>query len=142
MTITLSRPAAHDVETELRERIRMFLGDRRFMFADRERQRHEQQLRADAVVRLRGLQFFVGDAFVRGVHVDQHETVRVFREHVHARELRERVAERRDSSIRHAGVDVRFDARHDAASTTRGSLANNAAYEFTTGSRTPRRNPS
>ncbi len=58
---------------------------------------------------LRVFQFFVGDALMRRVHVDEHEAVRVLGEHEHAVQLRERVAERRTvARLRQRCVYVRM----------------------------------
>ena len=83
---------------------------------------HQQQLRRHTAARLR-LQFFVQHALVRGVHVDQHQSLFVLRQDVDAMNLRERRAQRLRrrahrrhraapcGSLRHAAQRVRAPPR-------------------------------
>ena len=56
--------------------------------------RNQQRLRGHRRACARALQPLVDRALVRGVHVDEHETVRRLREDVDAVQLRDRVPER------------------------------------------------
>ena len=84
----MSRPSARSVvgagPRRWRSRRRGGEGDR-----DQQRLRCDARLRAEA-----GLQPLVDDALVRGVHVDDHQALRVLGQDVDAAELRERAAER------------------------------------------------
>ena len=75
------------------------LGDVRLALADRDRLRHQQRLRAQAGAVMRGLELFVADALVRGVHVDDDQAVRGFGEDVDAVQLRDRVTQRRHAFV-------------------------------------------
>ena len=68
--------------------------------------RHEQRLRLQPLRRERRFEPLVGDALVRGVHVDDDQPGRVLREHVDARELREREPERRNRRVAHGDGGV------------------------------------
>ena len=59
----------------------------------------QQRLGGDLAVVERGLQLFVEDAFVRRVHVDDDQAVRVLGQDVDAVQLGQRVAERRASPV-------------------------------------------
>jgi hypothetical protein len=48
----------------------------------------------------RQLEFLVEDAFVRGVHVDDHQALAVLRQDIDAVQLRQRVAEWRAAGLR------------------------------------------
>ncbi len=56
--------------------------------------RNQQRLHGDRAVGERVLELLVQNALVRGVHVDDHEAVRVLRQHIDAVDLAEREAER------------------------------------------------
>jgi len=58
------------------------------------RLRNQQRLHGDRTVGERVLELLVKNALVRGVHIDDHEPVRVLRKHVDAVNLAEREAER------------------------------------------------
>ena len=73
----------------------MIFGSRHVDALGVEYDRYQQRLHRDAVVIELGLQFFVDDALVRRVHVHDHQSMFVAREHVDTRELRERETQRR-----------------------------------------------
>ena len=54
-------------------------------------------MQADAVVR--GLELFVADALVRGMHVDHDQPIGILGQDVDAVQLRHRVAQRRNGGI-------------------------------------------
>ncbi len=72
----------------------MLLDRRHLGRADVQRQRHQQWLTDDAPAGVGGAQALVGDALVRGVHVDQHQAARALGQDVDAHQLRQRSAER------------------------------------------------
>ena len=61
-----------------------------------QRNGHQQGLHGNCGLIKRGLEFFVHDALVRGMHVDDDESVLVAGKHVNSGKLREGEAERRD----------------------------------------------
>ena len=93
------RAAPAEVETEFRERGRLAFGDVRLALRHCDGDRHEQRLDADAFAIVRGLELFVADALVRGVHVDHDQAFRALGQDVDAVQLGDGVAERRQGGV-------------------------------------------
>ena len=71
----------------------MFLNDGHFMFGHRHRYRHQQGLQPDALGHPL-FQSLVYDAFVRCVHVNQHQALLILRQDVDSVQLRQCLSQR------------------------------------------------
>jgi len=99
-TTRLAGPVRIDDDTERRQSRGRLLGDVGFALRDVERHRHEEPLAVnDGFLAARGFESFVGDAFVRGVHVDDHEPVRILCQDVDTVQLPNGKAEGRNRAF-------------------------------------------
>jgi hypothetical protein len=92
------RPGLADVETEPFEHVGVLEGGGHLALAHRQHGRDQQPLHRRFALE-QFFQLFVKDAFVCRMHVYQHQTCAVLRQHVDAVQLGQREAERRAADI-------------------------------------------
>ena len=111
----LCRPCRRDFKTERTQGVRVLSGGGDVERIRTENGGDEQRLRGDTAAIDGRLEPFIKNAFMRCVHIDEHQAVRVLRQDVDAVQLSQRVAERRGVFFLFRRTRFRIDwARHFA----------------------------